>query len=75
MKKLANDAIRGVYTKMNPHKKEFCFEIFGLDFIIDESFKVWLIEANTNPCLEVSAPLLGRLIPSLIENVLRFYFK
>ena len=27
------------------------FEIFGLDFLIDENFKVWLIEANTNPCL------------------------
>ncbi len=51
MKKLATDAIRCVYSKINPNKKEFSFEIFGLDFLIDDNFKVWLIEANTNPCL------------------------
>lgn len=35
MKKLATEAIRSVYTKINPHKKEFSFEVFGLDFLID----------------------------------------
>jgi tubulin monoglycylase TTLL3/8 len=43
MKKLATEVIRSVYTKINPSKKEFTFEIFGLDFLIDENFKVWLI--------------------------------
>ena len=51
---------------MNHNKKEFSFEIFGLDFLIDEGFKVWLIEANTNPCLELACPLLGRIIPSML---------
>jgi D-alanine-D-alanine ligase-like ATP-grasp enzyme len=32
-----------------------CFELFGYDFIIDASFGVWLIEVNTNPCLEESS--------------------
>lgn len=71
MKKLATDAIKSVYTKINPTKKEFSFEIFGLDFLIDENFKVWLIEANTNPCLELSSPLLGRIIPFMLENAFR----
>lgn len=66
MKKLATDAIRATYTQMDKNKKEFSFEIFGLDFLIDENFKVWLIEANTNPCLELSCPLLGRLIPGML---------
>lgn len=74
MKKLATEAIRSVYTKINPHKKEFSFEVFGLDFLIDENFKVWLIEANTNPCLELSSPLLGRMIPSMLENAFKYYF-
>ena len=39
--------------------------------MIDEAFKVYLIEVNTNPCLELSSPLLARLIPSMIENALR----
>ena len=39
--------------------------------MIDEDFKVYLIEANTNPCLEISSTLLARVIPNLIDNVLR----
>jgi D-alanine-D-alanine ligase-like ATP-grasp enzyme len=45
--------------------------VFGLDFMIDEDFKVWLIEVNTNPCLELSCGILERLIPSMVENALR----
>ena len=66
MKKLATDAIRSTFTKFDKNKKQFSFEIFGLDFMIDENFKVWLIEANTNPCLEISCPLLGRIIPPML---------
>lgn len=47
------------------------FECFGLDFMIDDEFKVFLIEVNTNPCLELASPLLARLIPSMLENSLR----
>ena len=36
--------------------------------MIDKNFKAWLIEINTNPCLETSCPLLARLIPSLVEH-------
>lgn len=73
MKKLATDSIRATYTAMEKNKKEFSFEIFGLDFMIDENFKVWLIEANTNPCLELSCPLLGRLIPGMLENAFKLF--
>ena len=31
----------------------------------------WLIEVNTNPCLDLSAPILARLIPYMVENALR----
>jgi hypothetical protein len=39
--------------------------------MIDQNFKVWLIEVNTNPCLELSSPLLVRIIPSMVENALK----
>ena len=41
--------------------------------MIDEDFKVYLIEVNTNPCLEISSTLLARLIPNMIENALRYF--
>jgi tubulin monoglycylase TTLL3/8 len=66
------DTIRAVYGKIDPRRRSNSFELFGLDFMIDDNFKLWLIEVNTNPCLELSCPLLSRIIPSLVENVLRY---
>jgi len=40
--------------------------------MVDEDFKVYLIEVNTNPCLETGSTLLARLIPNMIENALRY---
>jgi hypothetical protein len=40
--------------------------------MIDENFKVYLIECNINPCLEVASPFMGRLVPNMIDNGLRF---
>ena len=39
--------------------------------MFDDEFKTYLIEVNTNPCLELACPLLARLIPNMIENALR----
>ena len=39
--------------------------------MMDDNFKVYLIEVNTNPCLELCSPLLKRLIPEMIDNSLR----
>jgi hypothetical protein len=47
------------------------FEVYGYDFMLDDDFKTYLIEVNTNPCLEMSSPLLARLIPNMMENALR----
>jgi tubulin monoglycylase TTLL3/8 len=71
MKQMARDSFRAAYGKIDPARRENAFEIFGLDFMIDESYHAWLIEVNTNPCLELSSPLLARLIPSMLENAFR----
>ena len=56
---------------MDENSKVNNFEIFGFDFMIDSNFHPWLIEINTNPCLELSCPLLQKIIPSLIENTFK----
>ena len=39
--------------------------------MIDEGGHVWLIEVNTNPCLETSNSLLSRIIPNMLDNAFR----
>jgi len=39
--------------------------------MIDEDFRLYLIEVNTNPCLETSCPLLARIISEMLDNSLR----
>ncbi len=66
MKNLVTMSMLAVRRKLNPENRAYCMEIFGYDFIIDEEFKVWLIEINTNPCLEESSKLLQMLPPRMI---------
>ena len=65
------DTVKAIFKKIDPYRREHCFELFGYDFMLDNKFKPWLIEVNTNPCLELSSPYLSRLIPSVIDNLLR----
>ena len=63
MKRITKLTLDSVYESINPLKRDNTFEVFGLDFMIDDNYKTYLIEFNTNPCLELSANLLQRLIP------------
>ena len=43
----------------------------GYDFIIDENLQPFLIEVNTNPCIEDSSNLLKMLLPRMIDDMFR----
>ena len=47
------------------------FELFGYDFILDGEYNPWLIEVNTNPCLEESSKLLEKYVPRMINDMLK----
>ena len=72
LKALVKDTIQAVYLKVDPCHRAYSFEVFGYDFMLDENMKPWLIEVNTNPCLELSSPLLARIIPSMLDNAFRY---
>jgi tubulin monoglycylase TTLL3/8 len=71
IRKLVTDSYRAVYGKIDPFRLHNSFELFGYDFMLDENFRLYLIEVNTNPCLEMSCPLLARIIPEVLDNTFR----
>jgi hypothetical protein len=71
MKEKIIKSIYSVRKTIDPYKRKFTFEMFGYDFILDEDFNVFLIEVNTNPCLEESSQLLRDMLPRMIEDMLK----
>ena len=65
---IVTESIASVKDILNSETKLNSFEILGYDFMIDTDYKVWLIEINTNPCLELSCSYLSKIIPDMLEN-------
>lgn len=66
MKEIATQLIVSTANKLNPKMKEYSFEIFGLDFMLDDKLNPFIIEANSNPCIEVDGNVLSRIIPQML---------
>lgn len=71
MKFIVMKTIDSVKKKLDPNKRNGCFEILGYDFMVDSDFTVWLIEVNTNPCLDESSYLLKKLLPRMIDDAFK----
>jgi hypothetical protein len=70
IKNIVKLTFESVKEKLDKNERFHSFEIFGFDFMIDNNHDVWLIEVNTNPCLEESSPLLKSLIPRMLGNII-----
>lgn len=64
-------SLNATIRKLNENNRKFTFEIFGYDFMIDETGHPWLIEVNTNPCLEQSSKLLKKLLPRMLDDAFK----
>jgi hypothetical protein len=51
-------------------KRRNAFELLGYDFLIDEDFRVWLLEVNTNPYLGVPNDYIKGLMPVMLDDML-----
>lgn len=43
--------------------------IYGLDIMIDQDLKMWLIEVNMSPCMAHSTDVTGKLVPKFFEDI------
>lgn len=48
-----------------------CFELFGLDIMLDEDLKPYLIEINTNPAIFTDTTVQKDLIPKLVDDTIK----
>ena len=64
-------AIGAGKSSINHLNRINCFEIFGCDFILDEKYKPYLLEINMNPGLEISSPLISKLVPRMVDDALK----
>lgn len=71
MKEMIRHSLLSVRKKLNPNNRKFCFELFGYDFIMDEDFNLWLIEVNTNPCIEESSEMLKHYLRRMINDLIK----
>lgn len=71
MKYYAATSLYSARKKLNAAKRKFCFELFGFDYILDSDLNVFLIECNTNPCIEESSKILKRLLPRMLDDMFK----
>jgi hypothetical protein len=69
MKDLMIDTHLATKGELNPNKRTNCFELLGYDFMIDEDFRVWLIEANTNPYIGIPNKYIEGLLPKMLNDL------
>ena len=71
--KSIKDIVIDVYLaskdKLNPNNRQNWFELFGFDFMIDEDFRTWLIEVNTNPYIGIANDFIADLMPRMISEM------
>lgn len=66
-----NNSIGQNSSSVSASSKIKYFEIFGYDFMIDSEGHIWLIEVNTNPCIELSSKWLKQIIPRMLDDAFK----
>ncbi|XP_045454529.1 tubulin monoglutamylase TTLL4-like [Melitaea cinxia] len=67
---IAGEASISSLTKANITSRYNCYELFGIDVLLDEDLKPWLLEVNISPSLHSASPLDTHVKGPLVAAVL-----
>ncbi|KAJ8711641.1 hypothetical protein PYW08_008595 [Mythimna loreyi] len=67
---IAGEASISSLTKANVTSRYNCYELFGIDVLLDEDLKPWLLEVNISPSLHSASPLDIHVKGPLVATVL-----
>ena len=71
IKDIIIDTFLSVKREMNRNNRTNVYELFGFDFLLDEDFRIWLIECNYNPFLGTPCLFMRTLVPNMINDMLK----
>ena len=71
IKEIVSISMMSVRYQINKNKRNYQFEIFGYDFMLDEDFNLFLIEINDDPGIEESSPWIQIIVPRMLDDALR----
>jgi tubulin polyglutamylase TTLL5 len=66
---VATAALFAAQASMAPQPNSF--ELFGLDLLVDSRCRVWLLEVNSSPSMELDTALDRQLKPRLVRDMVR----
>eukprot|EP01137_Pigoraptor_chileana_P006320 Opistho-2@3147 len=69
MKQVAIWALQSAQDLIETRKNSF--ELYGVDFILDDQFRPWLVEVNSSPCLAASTPVTETLCAQVVEDTMK----
>ena len=71
MKDITIDCFLSAKNNMNPNRRPHAFEFLGFDFMIDEDFRLWLIEININPYIGLYNDNMQHVLPNMFDGLFK----
>uniref|UniRef100_A0A7S1SNS3 Tubulin--tyrosine ligase-like protein 9 n=1 Tax=Tetraselmis chuii TaxID=63592 RepID=A0A7S1SNS3_9CHLO len=69
MKAIVRQTLTAAQGEVKP-RKNTC-QLYGYDFMIDDNYKVWLLEINSSPTMEPSTEIAARLCAEVQEDIVK----
>lgn len=66
IKAIIKKVFDATFDILNPKGRKHNFELFGFDFMVDENYKVWLLECNSGPSMSESNAFLSSLLHRML---------